>query len=566
MAEKIVSPGVFTRENDFSFVPQGIAEIGAAIIGPTTKGPALVPTVVNSFSEFEAIFGTTFDSGSKSYEYFTSLAAEQYLKNSGTLTVVRVMKGSFTGATSSATQSGGANASSNAFKLKTIGDGAVMNSVGAEPAAPIVLANGTANNYRWEVQGLNTNTGTFNLLIRQGNDTHNKKRVLETWNNLSLDPNQSNYIGKVIGTAYATMAGTGTDVYIDYQGSFPRKSRYVYVDEASITDTIDWYDADGGIRVAANSNLLPANGSGSFGGGNDGDIATGSDFLMYDKIANGKVQGYDPDADYIDAINLLANPDEYDVNLIVAPGMTAQHDGTATSRLLTVCEERGDCMAIVDPVIYGTAQSTVITEAASENNSYGAMYWPWIQIPSNRTGKNVWVPPSVVMPAVYAFSDSVAAEWYAPAGLNRGGIDNANRDLLYEGKVNPLATFPGEGVCAWGQKTLQKKASALDRINVRRLLINLKKFIASTSRYLVFENNTEATRNRFLAAVNPYMETVQQNQGLYAFKVVMDTTNNTPDVIDRNILKGDIYIQPAKAAEFIIVDFNIMPTGATFGE
>jgi phage tail sheath protein FI len=116
------------------------------------------------------------------------------------------------------------------------------------------------------------------------------------------------------------------------------------------------------------------------------------------------------------------------------------------------------------------------------------------------------------------------------------------------------------------KKTLQKKATALDRVNVRRLLINLKKFIASTSKYLVFENNTEATRNRFLATVNPYMETVQQNNGLYAFKVVMDDTNNTPDVIDRNIMKGDIYLQPAKAAEFIIIDFNIMPTGATFGE
>ena len=132
--------------------------------------------------------------------------------------------------------------------------------------------------------------------------------------------------------------------------------------------------------------------------------------------------------------------------------------------------------------------------------------------------------------------------------------------------MNPVATFPGEGVVVWGQKTLQKKASALDRVNVRRLLINLKKFIASVSKYLVFENNTAATRNRFLSQVNPYMESVQQRQGLYAFKVVMDESNNTPDVIDRNIMKGDIFIQPAKAAEFIVIDFNIMPTGATFND
>ena len=203
------------------------------------------------------------------------------------------------------------------------------------------------------------------------------------------------------------------------------------------------------------------------------------------------------------------------------------------------------------------------------------MYWPWVQIADNQLGKNVWVPPSVVMPGVMAYSDNVAAEWYAPAGLNRGGITaikaernltHTNRDTLYENRINPIATFPGVGVCAWGQKTLQKRPSALDRINVRRLLINLKKFIASTSKYLVFEQNTVATRNRFLSAVVPYMEEVQANQGLFAFKVVMDATNNTPEVVDRNILKGDIFLQPAKAAEFIVIDFNVMPTGATFAD
>jgi len=178
------------------------------------------------------------------------------------------------------------------------------------------------------------------------------------------------------------------------------------------------------------------------------------------------------------------------------------------------------------------------------------------------------------MGGVIAFNDKVSYEWYAPAGLNRGGIETAvraerklthsNRDDLYEKSVNPLATFPGAGVVCWGQKTLQKKASALDRVNVRRLLIKLKKFIASTSRYLVFEQNTTATRNKFLNIVNPYMEMIQQNQGLYQFKVVMDETNNTSDVVDRNIMKGEIYLQPAKTAEFIVVDFNVMPTGAQF--
>jgi phage tail sheath protein FI len=175
---------------------------------------------------------------------------------------------------------------------------------------------------------------------------------------------------------------------------------------------------------------------------------------------------------------------------------------------------------------------------------------------------------------VYASNDAIAAEWFAPAGLNRGGIVGAvsvlnrlthsERDTLYENKVNPIASFPGQGIVAFGQKTLQDKASALDRINVRRLLITVKKFIASTSRYLVFEQNTAITRGKFLSTVNPYLDDIQRRQGLYAFRVVMDETNNTPDVIDRNILAGQIFLQPAKTAEFIVIDFNILPTGASF--
>ena len=135
---------------------------------------------------------------------------------------------------------------------------------------------------------------------------------------------------------------------------------------------------------------------------------------------------------------------------------------------------------------------------------------------------------------------------------------------MYVGKVNPIATFPGRGVVVFGQKTLQTKASALDRVNVRRLLIELKSFISQIADTLVFEQNTAATRNNFLTQVNPYLESVQQRQGLYAFKVVMDDSNNTADVIDRNELIGAIYIQPTKTAEFIYLDFNILPTGATF--
>jgi phage tail sheath protein FI len=210
------------------------------------------------------------------------------------------------------------------------------------------------------------------------------------------------------------------------------------------------------------------------------------------------------------------------------------------------------------------------------NSNYTSTYYPWVRI--NNPGKNipVWVPPSVVVPGVLAFNDAIAAPWYAPAGLTRGGLSTAvgtyknlsqsDRDTLYEARVNPIANFPNEGIVIWGQKTLQDLPSALDRVNVRRLLIAVKKFIASSTRFLVFEQNTIATRNRFLNIVNPYLEQVRANQGLYAFRVIMDETNNTPDLIDMNIMYGQIFLQPTRTAEFIILDFNIQPTGASFPE
>ena len=251
-----------------------------------------------------------------------------------------------------------------------------------------------------------------------------------------------------------------------------------------------------------------------------------------------------------------------------------------TELVIDMCEARGDCFYIMDNVVFPASNQSVglidaaINTVATIDSNYVATYYPWVKILGTNMNKIISVPPSVVLPAVYASSDNAAAEWYAPAGLNRGGIvtavqvldrlTHAERDTLYENRVNPIAAFPGQGICVWGQKTLQVAPSALDRINVRRLLINLKKFIASSSNYLVFEQNVAATRNRFLSIVNPYLESVQQRNGIYAFQVKMDEENNTPDLIDRNILYGQIYIQPAKTAEFIVLDFNILPTGASF--
>jgi len=143
-------------------------------------------------------------------------------------------------------------------------------------------------------------------------------------------------------------------------------------------------------------------------------------------------------------------------------------------------------------------------------------------------------------------------------------LSQSDRDELYENRINPIANFPNEGVCIWGQKTLQALPSALDRVNVRRLLITVKKFIASATRFLVFEQNTASTRNRFLQIVNPYLQDIVAQSGLSAFRVIMDETNNTPDVIDQNFLIGQLFLQPTRTAEFIVLDFTIQPTGASF--
>ena len=278
---------------------------------------------------------------------------------------------------------------------------------------------------------------------------------------------------------------------------------------------------------------------------------------------------------YKKALSLLSNADYYDMNMILTPGILNSIHPAVTNAARTLAVQRQDTFYVMDAAPIGTSISAVINDLTTMDNNYTATYWPWLKTLNPDTNMGVWVPPGVLLPGILAFNDANAAPWYAPAGLNRGGVSSASetyinlsqtqRDSLYEARINPIANFKTNGgICVWGQKTLQSKASALDRINVRRLLIAVKKFIASSTRYLVFEQNSLQTRSKFLNIVNPYMEQVKANQGLYAFRVIMDSSNNTPDVIDQNILYGQIFLQPTRTAEFIVLDFNIQATGASF--
>lgn len=784
MAEKIVSPGVFTRENDLSFLSQGIGEIGAAIIGPFKKGPAFVPTIVNTQSEFEEIFGTPDGS------YYTGYTVQNYLREAGTVSIVRVghlggytqtvplgikISGSESGekivATLFETHNGkgtlaestiDTQESASAFSIDLTGSAAAVSasinpadgndfgdvfgtnprgakdayvynyfekasadavSTGFATASVVELANqvfsadiqhastpwiqsqlisgerhnlfklhtigdGTTYNKSYKVSIFNvkaagstnsTDYATFSIAIRGYSDTDKRKSVIETFNNLNLDPASPNYIKKVIGDRNLVIDANGKQTE---NGDYPNRSKHIRVEcvaegafpiiagpfghdkyynpvyvggngsesdipavifstgsgENSSSKSIAFSGIDletAQVKIDNNSYLAPIPDSATQGGNTvfafDGTVTivggthafgfelTGSNSVDVNKrqftvgfqngfdgcdptvekalagssanFGSGNSQGFNLSTStasgsvaYVKAINAISNPDDFDINLVSAPGIVRRHHSYVFDKVVDMVEAREDAFFIGDVVgvTYNSSTSQVTSDTISQaieqagnlDSNYAGTYYPWVKTIDSRTNKLISVPPSVLMPGIYASNDAVAAEWFAPAGLNRGGIvgaisvlnrlTHAERDELYEGKVNPIAQFPGEGIVAFGQKTLQDKASALDRINVRRLLIKVKKFIASTSRYLVFEQNTSQTRGRFLNTANPYLEGIQQRQGLYAFRVVMDESNNTPDVIDRNILAGQIFLQPTKTAEFIVLDFNILPTGASF--
>jgi hypothetical protein len=779
MAERIVSPGVFTRENDLSFLAQGIGEIGAAFIGPFKQGPAFVPTIVRTQSEFENIFGTPDGT------YYTEYAVQNYLREAGAATVVRVagiggyqqkaplgilvssslgtkiigtlhstkfgdegvgftaidtsitasvtISGSFviSGKVSSGSAVASVSASILASATNDLADVFGESPFGAKSAYAYTFFENAALTYTGSINdGLNgvqitelnlptqnfaydaqvastpwiksqivsgerydlfrfhsnghgntyntkfkvgisnvkaagedgsTDYATFTVTLRTFGDTDKRKSVVETYNNVNLDSSSPRYIARVVGDRYFTIDNNGKITeYGDYSnkstnfrvevatdGSFPISAapfgHAAYINPIATNNTTEdtyvppvvfqtgsanntssspvyyaGFDFEStGIEMDNKQYCKPipnnakagANAVFAFDGGQGltyqmtGSAAVDMVKRQFLVAFQGGFDGVNPtvsvakagDADwgaannqgldcnrstasgsvgYAKGINALGNPDEYDINLVVAPGINRQLHPAITQKIIDMCEDRQDCFYIADFTDYDADITTATEQANAVDSNYVACYYPWMKTIDANTNKLTTVPPSTLLPAVFASSDRLSAEWFAPAGLNRGGITGAvsvlnrlthsERDTLYENKVNPIATFPGQGIVAFGQKTLQDRASALDRINVRRLLITVKKFIASTSRYLVFEQNTTETRNRFINTVTPYLEGIQQRQGLYAFNVVMDDSNNTPDVIDRNILAGAIFLQPAKTAEFIVIDFNILPTGASF--
>jgi hypothetical protein len=744
MAGRYLAPGVFTSETDISGVSTGIAQIGAAFVGPTLKGPAFVPTKVYSFSDFTTQFGQETPTS------YVPYSVRNYLKAAPVATVVRILGDGgwkFDGTTKklAAIVSGSTiltvlhptlNVNDNAAELSsTVASGSLESfnlvvsgsgvsniasaslhtsnnsyitkifgnnpSVQTGSAYPYLLFNGylsssvaagsssysdsvvlvtsqlgctfTSSNqggYQeaitpWIISsagvrlfrlhhishGTDSNTdvkiaitditpstvddvySSFSILVRDINDTDNVPSIRESFNTLTLNPDDaSSYISQKIGDEYSVY-DSNLQKIVDF-GDYDNNSSYVWIEVSdavrnasldskvypagfeAVYETISGFS---GYFLPSASCIQSNTGSVIYSGfdytnpdnlnylnpvpkeatvghnsnfimnANDTKFIVpmqgGSDGMNYSTIKNSGANitgtnsfGFDLSTStspgtlsYVQALDILSNAEQYDMNLLVTPGVINTLHPYVVQYGVSMVESRTDAVYILDICGQNDTIATAKTSAASINSNYAATYYSWVKIIDSSNNKKVAVPPSVVIPQVIAYSDSVSQEWFAPAGLNRGGISGViglvnkltekERSVLYPAKINPIANFPNTGIAVWGQKTLQNANTALNRINVRRLLINLRKFSASVGKYLVFDGNTTQTRNKFKNAVTPYYSYVQSKQGVYAIQLIMDESNNTADVIDQNQLVGKIKVWPTKSAEFILLNFEINPTG-----
>lgn len=402
---------------------------------------------------------------------------------------------------------------------------------GAAPAANTMRAV-AANTGDWGnnlkiIVSTGTVPDTFKLSIFNGT------RIEEVFNNLVGNPADAS---TVTGTQYVLDAVNGISRLITF--------------EDLITDT-----------------GYPANGTYLFSGGDDGLAGLGDEDFIGTTSGSTRT-----------GLQLFSNPEDIDVNLVAVPGITS---AAVIEGLITLCETRGDCMCLIDPPLGMEAQqlvdwhngSGVYSDHDAFNSRYAALQSSWVKQYDAFNSRYVWVPPCGQTAAIYAYTDRVSELWFAPAGLNRGRLLNVTdiwfspslgeRDLMYgDGNaVNPIVKFRQDGIVLYGQRTLQRKPTALDRVGVMRLVVYLLKSLSTALKYTVFEPNDEVTWRTVKAFVEPYLETVKSRRGLYDYLVVCDETTNTPDRIDQGIMTVNVLIKPVKAAEFIELNLVVTNTG-----
>ena len=815
MAEVFVSPGVYTQEIDDTFSPPpGAAAIGAALVGYTKKGPAFLPTTVNSFGQFRDRFGGL------NPEFYMPYAAQSYLRNASTLSVTRVLgRASVAAGTigflsfpklsgySISAVSGGCTVLGTVRK-RTSGDGDILLSgtpsnfslssggtivtglsmneasgnyikkvmgtdvqsshtgekltdlyvdavfdydysnvagtvSGGSAAAGITLnhvsvtadgdafddvtggfsaanspwivsqnAGGAVNNlFRFftrshgqiennsiKVQVSNVQTSSssfpeFTLAIRRAEDDDRRPEILESYENVNLDPNSESYIARVIGDRRVSYDLTQDPPELLFDGDYANKSKLVRIDmntngypddarpagfrgvgsilaqcggpitgpaagpgssntqgltatvaslptvtnqnrdgvidkqkvmginfaspgvgdrlKKTVTSASGSTTADAGMLFISTTAELSGSGSVTnftlvnMVGSNSGNFVSSTARNTTGLEDNTAVKfvapvfsgwdGYNPRTNLLGALNdgtvsgdfdvakkTLANPEEVDFNLLGVPGVHSAGSGNPIGKYIDMVEQRADAFLLVD-IANTTATGSglalsvanALDQAKKFDTSYAATYYPWIRINDGDNNRLVWVPPSVEVMGAYAFNDRVGQPWFAPAGFNRGGLERVlevrrrltqtQRDGLYNQRpgINPIATFPGQGIVLFGQKTLQTKQSVLDRVNVRRMMLTVRKTISRMSRNFVFEQNNAATRSSLLNMVNGYLGSVQAANGVNEFRASIE---EGADLVDRNTIKGKIFLKPTSVAEIIIFDFTLTPQGASFSE
>jgi len=611
-----VSPGVYVREVDLSLYVPALSTTIVGMVGRSTKGPTNEKTYITNQQQFAEVFGPP-----DSTVGFEAYAALQYLRRGRQLWFVRVV------GPAAEEASGNLVAVVDEVADESLGDGDgstlifdfTLATVPVKPgtlgvtttpttiAEPVLISDDGAGGFDSGVavtggavvaavdtalSTINYSTGAIHLVFNTGEapetgtdnitGTYTPLTTTDTYTLTAVTEGEwGNSISYTLSVTDAVNKTYKLMIY--YEGS--AVERY----ENLVDDPTDGVN-DLETRVNGVSDYVTAE-----------QLGTLTSFVPNENTTPIYLAGGDSDAGNIEAadiiglewdatlqqptgLHLLASPSATDLNLLCAPGWS---EASVVTELIAICEARGDCMAIIDPpsdlrpsevVDWHNGQGTWEGVHAAFNSSYAALYWPWVKVYDAHNRQYVWTPPSGHILAVYAYTDQSTESWFAPAGMNRGhvisGVDIAydptrgEMDLLYgDGNaVNPIERFTQDGIVVWGQRTLQRKPSALDRVNVRRLMLYLQKAISTAVRYLVFEPNDDKTWKLFGHAVTPFLNDVRQRRGLYDFRVKCDETTNTPDVIDRNEMRAQIFLKPVKSAEFIQVDLVITTTGTNFDE
>jgi phage tail sheath protein FI len=609
-----LSPGIYTREVDFSFYVKQISTSSCGMVGVAERGPINKPVLVTSWEQFINKFGSYLQAGYLAY------AARAFFDNGGSVLFVNRIA-HLTDPTDRNTLT--AVKAQGVLKDRRVATASLTSgTIGTDRIAWLALLPGAAGN------------GISIELVASGNDTPLSVEVLGQAITVNLATNGAGdpastadqVVAAVVGSpeasalvtaetqdagivqaaAAANMSGgmdamdtlkvraadEGTwgarlsvqveDGSLDPTGAFNLVVRHkgevvevfkdLAMDEAApnhvelvVNERSDFITVEDLGTVSGLPLDRPVIGVFDLSGGNDG--LTGLDDADYSGDPSQHTGFYA--FDEIDALNL-----------IMVPGVTTAeviHAG------VTYAENRQDLMLLAEAPIHLEPLEAVdfrkgqgMYSHGAFNSSYAALYYPWIEINDPVTGKRKLVPPSGAVAGCYARSDKKTHVWYAPAGIDRGRVFNAlslgyktsrgERDVLYPEGVNVIASFPDSGINIWGQKTLQSQPSALDRVNVRRLMMFIEEAIAESSRFVVFEPNNPQTWRALIRLINPFMQDIKDKGGLYDFAVQCDEETNTPAVIDRNELVARVFVKPTKTAEFIELNFVLTATGADFKE